>query len=360
MTEQAGAGAAGLLISQAWEACGQGRYGTARAAAARAVQAAKQLDGPVLLVRALAAEASALEMLGDKATALARYTQILGLAEDPATRGRLDDPDAAWAVAHAHMHWVESARSAGGVPVRALFGVLDAGDDYLRAIGRPQWRAGLLLQRGLTHQRLGEWDEAVAFAEEALALYQDDAPGYTHAAHRWQLGDILRGAGRPGEAEPYYQAILDEPDTADNPADRKVALKGLARCALVRGDLAAARRHALAAVREAEPLGDDSLFDALSTVVAVHQAAGDLDAAAVAAGRLLESARRLGGHYNLYFAVRDVVDVALDRGDLGQARELLTELGEHADALAAVDATTGWAAELAKRRERLSRAESTP
>jgi len=357
MTEQAGAGAAGLLISQAWEAHDQGRYGTARAAAARAVQAARQLDDPVLLVRALSVEGGALDMLGDKAAALARYTQILGLAEDPATRGRLEHPDAAWAVANAHMHWVESARLAGGVPVRALFGVLDAGEDYLQAIGRPQWRAGLLLQRALTHRRLGEWDEAVAYAEEALALYQDDAPGYTHATYRWQLGYMLRSAGRPGEAEPYYQAILDDPDTY-NPSDRKVALQGLARCALERGDLAAARRHALAAVREAEPLGDDSLFDALATAVAVHRAEGDLDAAAVAAGRLLEVARRLGGHYKLYFAVRDVVDVALDQGDLGQARELLAELGEHADALAAADATTTWAGELASRRERLSQAES--
>jgi tetratricopeptide (TPR) repeat protein len=359
MTEQAGAGAAGLLIAQAWDAHGQGRYGTARAAAARAAQAARQLDDPVLLVRALSAEATALSMLGDRAAALARYTQVLGLAEDPATRGRLEDPAAAWAVADAHMSWVEAARFVGGVPVRALFGVLDAGENYLQAIGRPQWRAGLLLQRALTHQRLGEWDEAVAYAEEALALYQDDGPGYTRAAHRYQLGGILRGAGRPAEAEPYYQAILDDPHT-DNPYERMVALQGLAWCALDREDLAAARRHALAAVREAEPLGDNSLFFALETAVAVHQAASDLDAAAVAAGRLLQTARRLGGHYTLYYAVRAGVDVALDSGDLDQARELLTELGEHADALAAADATTKWAAEVAKRRQRLTQTEGTP
>jgi tetratricopeptide (TPR) repeat protein len=257
------------------------------------------------------------------------------------------------------MKWVESARFAGGVPVRALFGVLDAGENYLQAIGRPQWRAGLLLQRALTHRWLGEWDEAVAFAEEALALYQDDGPGYTRAAHRFQLGGILGGAGRPAEAEPYYQAVLDDPDTT-SPYDRKVALQGLASCALDREDLAAARRHALAAVREAEPLGDNSLFFALDVAVAVHQAASDLDAAAVAAGRLLQTARRLGGHYNLYYAVRAALDVALDRGDLGQAGELLTELGEHADALAAADATTKWAAEVAERRQRLTQTEGTP
>jgi tetratricopeptide (TPR) repeat protein len=358
MTGQAGAGAAGLLIDQAWDAHTQGRYGTAQAAAARAVQAARQLDDPVLLVRALSAEAAALDLLGDKAAALARYTQILGLAEDPATRGRLEHQDAAWAVADAHMSWVEAARFAGGVPVRALFGVLDGGENYLQAIGRPQWRAGLLLQRAITHRWLGEWDEAVAFAEEALAYYQDDAPNATRAAYRVQLGGILRDAGRSGEAEPYYQAILDDPDT-DSPFDRMAALQGLAWCALDREDLAAARRHALAAVREAEPLGDESLYYALDVTVAVHRAAGDLAAAAAAAGRLLQTARRLGGHYKLYYAVLAAADVALDHSDLDQARELLTELDEHARALAA-DAATGWAAEVADRRERLTQAESTP
>ncbi|HTY08537.1 MAG TPA: tetratricopeptide repeat protein, partial [Candidatus Edwardsbacteria bacterium] len=317
MTEQAGAGAAWLLIDQAWDAYGQDRYGTARAAAARAVQAAQMLDDPALLVQALSAEASALDMLGDNTAALARYTQILGLAEDPATRGRLDDPAAAEAVVDAHMSWVDSARLAGGVPVRALFGVLDAGENYLQATGRPQWRAGLMMQRALTHQRLGELDEAVAFAEEALALYQDEGPAYTRATHRLQLADILREAGRPAGAEPYYQAVLDDAET-DDAYGRKVALQGLAWCALARDDLAAARRYALAAVREAEPLGDDSLSTALETAVAVHRAAGDLDAAAAAAGRKLAVARRLGGHYGLYYAVRSSVDVALDQGDLGQ------------------------------------------
>jgi tetratricopeptide (TPR) repeat protein len=359
LTGQTGADAVSLLVDEAWDAYRQDRYGTARAAAVRAVQAAEQLDDPVLLVRALSAEAVALDMLGDKAAALARYTRILGLAEDPATRGRLEDPAVAWQVAQAHMNWVEAARFAGGVPVRALFGVLDAGENYLQAIGQPRWRAGLLLQRALTHERLGEWDEAVAYGEEALAVYQEDAPGYTRAAHRYMLGYILRSAGRPEEAEPYYQAVLDDPGT-DSPYDRETALQGLARSSLAREDLAAAARHAQAAVREAEPLGDESLSSALEVTVAVHRAAGDLDAAAAAAGRLLQTARRLGGHHNLYFAVRAAADVALDRGDLDQARELIAELGDHAQALAAADATAVWAGELAQRRQRLTQAEDTP
>jgi tetratricopeptide (TPR) repeat protein len=359
MTEQAGAGPARLLLDEAGAATSQGRYATAQAAAGRAVQAAEQLDDPGLLVEALAAEADALRMQGEAAAALARLTRILGLNEDPATRSRLDDPDLAWTIAQAHMSWVAAARFAGGMPVRALFGVLDAGESYLQAIGRPQWRAGLLLERAETHRRLGEWDPAVACAEEALALYQRGAPGYTRATHRNILGDILQSGGRPGEAEPYYQAVLNDPD-ADNPYDRMVALQGLAWCALARQDSGAGQRHARAAVREAEPLGDQSLAGALEVAVEVHRAAGDLDAAAAAADRLLEAARRFGGHYDLYHAVRTAVDVALDRGDLDHARELLSELDSHGQALAADDATTTWAAQLAERHQRLSQAEPTP
>jgi tetratricopeptide (TPR) repeat protein len=359
MTDTPGAGPARLLLDEARSANSQARYGTAQAAAGRAVQAAEQLDDPGLLVEALAAEADALRMQGEAAAALARLTRILGLNEDPATRGRLEDPNLAWTIAHAHMNWAEAARFAGGMPVRALFGVLDAGESYLQAIGRPQWRAGLLLQRAQTHQRLGEWDPAVACAEEALALYRDDAPGYTRAAHSNSLGDILQSAGRPGEAEQYYQAVLDDPDT-DNPYDRMVALQGLAWCALDRQDVAAGQRHARAAVREAEPLGDQSLAGALEVAVEVHRAAGDLDAAAAAADRRLEAARRIGGHYYLYHAVRAAVDVALDRGDLDHARELLRELDTHGQALAADDATTAWAAQLAERHQRLTEAEPTP
>ena len=95
----------GLLVDQAWAAYEEGHFQEALAAAGRAIEAAGQLDDPVLLVRALQIEASTLRLMGDFAAALARYTRIMGLAEDPATSGRLDDPDAAEAVADAAWTW---------------------------------------------------------------------------------------------------------------------------------------------------------------------------------------------------------------------------------------------------------------
>ena len=144
MADDLGPAAAGLLVDQSDAAYGEGRYGEAAAAAGRAVQAARHLDDLVLLVRALRMEAAALSMLGDDAAALARFTEILGLAQDPANSARLDHPDAADAIARAHWDWVECARFLTSIPVRDLFGVLDAADRWLAATGHRHWRAAVL------------------------------------------------------------------------------------------------------------------------------------------------------------------------------------------------------------------------
>jgi tetratricopeptide (TPR) repeat protein len=128
MTEPSGAWAVELLVDQARDAIKDGRYQQAVVAASRAVAAAEQLDDPNLLAQALEREATALRMLGEFATALTRYTRVLGLAEDPATSHRLDQPATARAVAGAYMDWVTTARFLTGIPQRKLFEVLDAAD----------------------------------------------------------------------------------------------------------------------------------------------------------------------------------------------------------------------------------------
>ena len=298
--------------------------------------------------------------MGDHPAALARYTQILGLAEDPATGGRLDDPQAAQAVAAAHWSWVESARFVTGIPVRELFGVLEAADRWLAATGHPDWRAAILAQRAQVHRTLGERGAAVTAAEEALALalQHPDAPGYALSTYRYWLGDVLRDAGRAAEAAPHYQAILADP--AAGPWDRFVAHQGLARCALAAGDLETARREARTAVLLAEPLGDNALCNALDALAAACRAAGDLAEAGQAAARYLEAAGRVGGHYRPYYATRTAVDVALDRGDLPAARQLLGELDEHAAAMDASRGTTSYTSETAQRRQRLASIEKAP
>jgi tetratricopeptide (TPR) repeat protein len=358
MPEDGGAWAAGLLVDEAWAAHREGHYRHAAAAAGRAVEAGEQLDDPVLLVRALSAEASALRQMGDHTAALARYTRILGLAEDPATAGRLDHPSAARAVAEAHWGWVVSARFLTGIPLRELFGVLDAADRWLAATGHKDWRAAILSERASVYQSLGEMDAAIAAAEEALALkiQHPDAPGYTLGTYRYLLGDILREAGRAAEAAPHYHAILDTP--AASPWERRAAHKGLAWCALDADDAVTGRREARTALSLAESLGDNALCTSLEVLAAACRADGDLDAAWQAATRRLEAAGRIGGHHRPYYAAREAVDIALDRADLAAAKRLLGELDEHAAALDATTGTTTRTSQNARRHQRLAELET--
>jgi tetratricopeptide (TPR) repeat protein len=359
MAEDLGTRAAGLLIDQAWAAYYEGRYQQALAAAGRAVEAAGQLDDPALLVRALWIQASTLRLTGDFAAALVRYTRIMGLAEDPAAGSRLDDPKVAEAVADTYWSWTEAARFAGGIPVRELFQVLEAGDRWLTATGHRDWCASILLQRAAVHHALGETEAAVAAAGEALAakIPYPNAPGCTLNGVRYQLGDILRAAGRPADAAPHYQAILDDPDATS--WQRCIAHRGLAWCALAAEDAGTARGEARTAVLLAEPLGDKALSTGLEVLAAACRADADLEAAWQAAARYLETAGRIGGHYDPYYAARTAADVALDRGDLTAARRLVEELSEHAAALDADIGSTAYANETARRRRRLIDLEKT-
>jgi tetratricopeptide (TPR) repeat protein len=341
-----------LLIEEAWAASREGRYGRAVAAGERAVRAAEETDDPGLLVRALVAEAEPLRMRGDDAAALVRHTRVLALADDPTTAPRLDGEAAARAVADAYLNWVDCARYLTGIPWRELFGVLDTAERWLTATGRRHWRSGVLMQQASVHRWLGEWDAALSAGQEALAVYQSDAPGYSLNAYRSQLGDILRSAGRHGEAQQIYHAILDDPDTTSY--GRCVAYHGLAWCALADDDSASACRHAMAAVRRAEPFGDNTLCEPLQALVAACRAAGDLDAAWQAATRQMEAAGRVGEHFRPYHAVRDAVDVALDRGDLDTARGLLADLDSHSTALDTTAGTTTHTDEAAERHRRLA------
>jgi len=116
MSEEPASRAAALLVDEAWDAYREGRYPRALDAARRGVEAAELTGDLVALVRALRAEGSVLQIQGDHAAALVRFTRILALAEDRATAAKLDDNRAAWAVADAYASWVDSARVLTTIP----------------------------------------------------------------------------------------------------------------------------------------------------------------------------------------------------------------------------------------------------
>ena len=192
----------------------------------------------------------------------------MGLAEDPSTRDKLNGVRAAEVVAASYWSWVSCARYLSEIGVRDLFRVLDAGERWLVATGHQDWRAAILSERASVHRQLREMDEAVANAQEALAVKEQyrAAPGFTLSTHRSQLGDALRSAGRSAEAVPHYQAILADP--AATTWGRDAAHIGLTWCSLDRRDFALAIQHARAAVQLAERLGDDALCVSLDALAA--------------------------------------------------------------------------------------------
>ncbi len=321
-----------LLIAEAWSFYKQGRYVEALRTAERAREGTQRLESLRLEIRAADVEVGALSMLGDKAAALARTSWILMVAADPARRAEMARAGVEFQVASAYTDWVEAARFLPEMEAEKLLAVLDAGEAYVRGIGKPAWRAGLLRQRANVLDSLGRLEAAIAAAEEGLALQEREptAPGSPLATHRWALGDLLRRANRHGEAARHYEAVLAEDRSAR--VNRKVAHQGLARCALATGEPAEARRHAGEAVQLAEGMGDDALHPALGALIAACLAQPDLPAARAASDRMLEGARRLGSGYHLYFALREAARVALAEKDAARARVLLGEARPYAEA----------------------------
>jgi tetratricopeptide (TPR) repeat protein len=355
MTDDAGGRSAGtLLIDQAWSAFQAGRVRESLSAARRAIEVAEHLDDLSLLVQALHVEAYLLQKTGDPTAALARCTRIMGLAHDPVAGRRLEDELAAEAVAEAHWDWVDAARFLTSIPLRDLFGALDAAERWLAATGHLDWRASILSQRAAIHAQLGEFDAAVDLEQEALAvrIRYPNAPGYSLLAHRRALADTLCEAGRAGEAAPHYRAVLADPDAYGWTVQR-VHL-GLAQCELEAGDLAAARREARLAAQLAEPFGDEPVSRAQGILAKVHCAAGDLDEAWHAAARRLEVAAEIGGHLRPYQAIKDAAEIALDRGDRDSAGQLLDELDQHARAMDGATGATTHTAAAARLRQRLA------
>ncbi len=341
-----------LLIREANDLRKAGRYRESQRVAEHARDAARGIGSVDLEVRATERLADALRMQGDFEGALAQYTRIFGVAQDPVHARAMDQESVRWSVALAWMHWVGCAEFLSQIEVAKLHRVLDEGEAWLRGVGKAHWRAGLLQQRARVLETQGQGEKAVGYAEEAVALARrhPEAPGGTLASYRWVLGNLLRDLGRPSDAIRHYQDVLDDPRSILH--DRFAAHVGLGHCALAEQDASGAMRHARNAVEIAEGLGDDALCPALELRVAACRQGGDRDGARQAVEQYLRNARRLGSEYRLYYALRDGADVALDDGDRVQATVLLAELGPLAQAMDRRTGTSSYTQEFARRRTR--------
>ena len=269
----AGHAAVELLITESRTATEESRYRTAQDAADRAVAGAEQLGDAVLLVRAIAQQQLALRMAGDYTGALVCCTRILAMAEDPSTREALSTEAAAATIARAYMYWVTSARTDARADLRELLAMLDTAERWLISTGHGHWRSGVLSERSDIHRALGDREQALACAQEALARYAPGIPGFSLSVYRWSVGRLLSEAGRHEEAEDYLQAVLDDPDSPR--LDQVTANVWLAYNAVDDGRPADAARAAAGAVEIAELCGDDAMTTALDAQCFVLRRARD-------------------------------------------------------------------------------------
>lgn len=275
-----------LLISEAREANLEGRYSQALAAAERAELAAEGLRDPGLVISALYQQEWALRLLGDLRTALVVCTRMLRMAEDPRTRDKLADSQAARAICKAYQDFVCAARQLPGAQPDKLLGVLDEADRWLTATGRSDWRGGILLQRAEVYSILGDKQQAVDLAQEALAAHRKGSAGDSLGYHHNCLGRCLLDADRPAEAVTHFQAVLDDPQS--QPYDRMLAHRSLADRALASDESDDAVRHANAAVRLGESCGNNAASLALGMRGRVYQKVKRCDEALADLDRAVE------------------------------------------------------------------------
>ena len=327
----AGHAAVELLITESRTATEESRYRTAQDAADRAVAGAEQLGNAVLLVRAIAQQQLALRMAGDYTGALVCCTRILAMAEDPSTREALSTEAAAATIARAYMYWVTSARTDARADLRELLAMLDTAERWLISTGHGHWRSGVLSERSDIHRALGDREQALACAQEALARYAPGIPGFSLSVYRWSVGRLLSEAGRHQEAEGYLQAVLDDPDSPR--LDQVTANVWLAYNAVDDGRPADAARAAAGAVELAGLCGDDAMTTALDAQCFVLRRAKDWAGARTAAERHLAAARRAGGRARVYHALDSMGWTAAGSDDFGLLRSLLPELSQLARTL---------------------------
>lgn len=174
-------------------------------------------------------------------------------------------------------------------------------------------KAGRLFERGVRLSRSGRLAEAEAVLRQALARYEDRAPGHAPemgaARALWHLCLVRTVLGRTHEAvaageaaTERWERLLEGPGAHDDELVRDLARchTDVAKPAMALGRTTEAAAHAVRAVELAErlqrgghPGAREELATARHQLAFIHHEAGDLDAAAAAIGPVVEERERL-------------------------------------------------------------------
>lgn len=332
----------------------RGEFADALRYAESACASAVELNDLELRVRA-SLEAAILLKMNDRATAgLTHLNWVMGLVRSE----RREDLEAlAWFVARAYVLYVDLAHNLHQVEVEKLLAILDLGEQFVREIGAPHWRDGLLSLRGRILFDLDRPDDALACLEEAVEVSRSargQSPSFDLHTHLRILADAYREVGRPEDSILIYEQLLER----STPLTKLAAL-----CGLGRAHLAADRAdEAVRFAEQALPL-TDAMFARqraapMGLLVDAYRAAGNAQRASWAADQMMEIARASGSVRARCNALLDRADVALDRGDCDTARSSLQEVMPLAQELDSGTRRTVQQDHVQERLDRLSAQES--
>jgi class 3 adenylate cyclase len=176
---------------------------------------------------------------------------------------------------------------------------------------------------------LGEFDEAIALAEEAMGLAEEAGDAYSLAHAHLGLGGGLVRQGRIGEAMSVLEA--GRVRAQDVPALRPPIDADLAVAYAVSGRPQRALELASSALRDLRRMGRVGRLSLIATHLGeVHLLAGRMPDAAEAAGHALELARRHKERGNEVYALRLLALVASE----GKPRDVASARASYEEAIA--------------------------
>ena len=191
------------------------------------------------------------------------------------------------------------------------------------ASARTKARARALFAAGVLAGEQGDYDAAVGFLEESLAIERERNDGWGIAVTRNALAVILLDRGDVGSAAAHFEENASLWRELGDRAAVARSLSNLARAATAQGDFERAHRlhdESIAIFRE---LGDRTgAAWALDHQADVARERGDPDAATQLCERSLAEFREIGDPWGIAGTLADLGNLARIRSDFPRARSL--------------------------------------
>ncbi len=169
-------------------------------------------------------------MQGNYLQAISLYELLMNLTASSNFDHLLIDENIIWCAAKAFLGFVESKRLSSDMSEELLLLKLDEGLKWLEKIGKSDWAAGLLLQKGILLKAQDKLNDACQEMKDALERKRrsQEAPGYPLSTHQLEYAGILcNDAIREySEAAAEAQKVLDT--EGNSTYDRQWAYQTLA------------------------------------------------------------------------------------------------------------------------------------